>query len=152
MSDTSNDTGEQTKPTTPGGIAPEPQSSNLEDKDAEHVSETSRFAAGESDDNSILLEDEGYVGVSTEYRNAAYEKNAPLRSEDDDAAEVEAVAKDAEIATAIKGEQVGFRGFKTDTPHPSERMNMADEALRNRARIDEEARQEVRNGTDDDES
>ena len=155
MSDTSNsqETGEQTTPPSPGGIAPRPQSTSLADKDAEHVDETSRFADGDEGDNSVLLDDEGYVGVETEYRNAAYDKNAPMRSEDEDAAKIEADAKEGEILTALAGEQVGFRGYATNTPHPSERKNLADEALRNRARIDEEARQEVRNGgTDDDES
>ena len=110
--------------------------------DGEHVHETSRFT--ETDDNSVLLEDEGFVGVSTEYRNAAYDSSKPLRSEDEDAAKVEELAKAAEVETAMRGEQVGFRGFKTDTPHPSERKNLADEALKHRARQDEEARQEAR--------
>lgn len=102
--------------------------------------------------NSLRVDDEAYVGTSTEYRNDAYGKASPKFSEDEDLAEVEYASKDAELETANLAQNVGFRGYAPTLVHPSERKNVADEALRNRARIDEEARQEVRTSTDDDES
>ena len=99
------------------------------DPNAEEVHETSRLAVSENDENSVRFDDEGYVGVSDEYRNAAYDKNAPSRSEDDDLAADEQRAKEDEVLTAEAGKNIGFRGYAPDTPHPSERRGPAEDYI-----------------------
>jgi hypothetical protein len=79
-----------------------------------------RFAAQESDDNSLATSDDGYVGVSPEYRNAAWDTDKPLLSEDEDARAIEEAAKEREKAREEESARVGFRGYEPNTPHPAE--------------------------------
>jgi hypothetical protein len=95
-----------------------------------------RFAAQESDDNSVAVSDEAYVGVSPEYRNAAYDTDKPKISEDTDQAELERAAKRAELDREAESADIGFRGYKPEHPHPSEARQPASE------RIDRQRRQE----------
>lgn len=83
--------------------------------------EESRFAAGVSDDNSVLLDDPGFVGVSEEYRNAAYDQSKPLASENPAVAEEEQRAAKRELDAAERGRRTGVAGFEVTPQHPTER-------------------------------
>lgn len=84
-----------------------------------------RFAAAESDDNSVFVSDDGYVGTAPEYRNAANEVDRPLQSEDEDQKKIEEAAKEDERLREVAAAKVGFRGYAPETPHPSERTQPA---------------------------
>lgn len=102
-----------------------------------------RFAAAESDDNSVDASNDAYVGVDPEYRNHAdYGSgedggavNAPLKSEDEQAAALETQAKEHE--DAVLATQPGFRGYEPTTPHPTEATQPAAATIdKNRAITD----------------
>lgn len=101
-----------------------------------------RFAAAESDDNAVAVSEEGYVGVSPEYRNHAYDTEAPLKSEDGDAVKLEEAAKANEIEREKESAKVGHRGYEPNTPHPSEAKTPATDTIeRNRAIVEGQAAQ-----------
>lgn len=119
----------------------------------------------ETDDNSddsVLLDEETYVGTDTIYKNSAYDINKPMHTEPDssedgtrpgilltaeEVVEAEKTAEESEKDHAFGVDGTNPRQtWRTDTAHPSQAKNQSDEALKNRARLDEEARQEVRNG------
>lgn len=68
-----------------------------------------RFANAEDDDNSIDVQNEAYVGVDPEYRNAANDTDRPLDSEDKATAALEQRAKDHGQTTT------GPHGYTTRT-------------------------------------
>jgi hypothetical protein len=72
----------------------------------------------DNEDNSVDLDNEAYIGTSPEYRNSAYDINAPSLSEDEDVKALEQAAKEREVA--IEEAEPGFRGYVTNTPHPTE--------------------------------
>lgn len=135
------------------------------------MSDTSNTPTGgveydETDDNNedaVLIDDPTYVGTDTIYKNSAYEINKPMLTEPDSdeegnrpgvmldadgVREAEELAQQTEEDHAFEVDGSNPRQtWRTDTAHPSEAKNQSDEALKNRARLDEEARQEVRNGT-----
>lgn len=107
------------------------------EKDAEKEAERLRtatleegqYAALESDDNAIDASNEAYVGVDPAYRNHAYDINAPLVSDDEDAAEAERAAKDREKDAEERASRIGPHGYEPNAPHPSEAVQPATEAI-----------------------
>ena len=126
---TNDDSDEDQPEDTPsvGGSPARPDLSPNPDADPED----SRYEETPTDgDNSVDLENDAYVGVDTEYRNHAYDHLAPMKAEEDeDARKIEEQAKEHEVIRAIEGQNVGFRGYATETPHPSERENPADKYI-----------------------
>lgn len=85
------------------------------------------YAVTESGDNSVEVSNTGYVGASPEYQNAAYPQDLPLNSEDEEQAKIEEDARKRE--EEVLAEEVGFRGFKPNTPHPSEAKGPAQDLI-----------------------
>jgi hypothetical protein len=81
---------------------------------AEKVAEVGLYEATEGDGNSIAVSDDGYVGVSPEYKNYANESDKPLRSEDEDVAALEQLQ--------IEHDQ-DMTKVADDPTHPSEAIN-----------------------------
>lgn len=98
-------------------------------QEEDHAGLQSRLNVDEGGENSSHLDDPAFAGVDTEYRNYAYDTSAPKVAEEGDNAKIEAEAKEREVLTAIQGESIGFRGYETATPHPSERENPADKYI-----------------------
>lgn len=125
-------------------MATRSKKSNL---DPEQVAAEGYYAAAASDDNSVAVGEEGYVGVSPEYQNYANEHDKPLFSEDKEVAAVEKAAKQDEVDRAESAGKIGHLGYEVDTPHPSEAVNPATEhidlnraALNKLAGVDEESK------------
>lgn len=94
---------------------------------ADKVATEGLYAATEGDDNSVAVSDDGYIGVSDEYKNHANDTDAPLSSDDEDVAKLEEVAKEHEQEMAELATQVSpVHGHSVDTVHPSEAVKPQD--------------------------
>jgi hypothetical protein len=126
---------------------PEDQSDATSAADAEakakEVAEAGRFLAGEADDNAIFASEEEFIGVSPEYKEHAWDTDAPYSSQDEGPtaeAEAEAAVQKAEAEKLARAPQIGRGGFTVNATHPSERRQpAADYIEKNRAAMDKAA-------------
>jgi hypothetical protein len=97
----------------------------------EKILKEGRFNQAEAEgDNSLLTNDDAFVGVDAMYQNAANETDAPAafpdpeKVDDDDAfhkREAEAAKRVNEgiAQVTMDSESIGHRGYVSDVPHPS---------------------------------
>lgn len=84
------------------------------EEQAVKVREVGLYEAFEGDHNSVAVSDDGYVGVSPEYKNYANESDRPLVSEDGTVAALETRQIEHDQAMTKTAE---------DPTHPSEAIN-----------------------------
>lgn len=100
-----------------------------------------RFSSAEAtDDNSLLTNDDAFVGVDAMYQNAANETDAPAAFPDPDKVDDEDTfhKREAEAAKRVQEgiatvtmdrETVGHRGYASTVPHPSVATTPADKRI-----------------------
>lgn len=84
------------------------------EEQAAKVREVGLYEASEGDGNSLAVSDDGFVGVSPEYKNYANESDRPLVSEDEDVAALETLQIEHDQAMTKVAD---------DPTHPSEAIN-----------------------------
>lgn len=104
-------------------------------KAAAEQREKGRFGVAVEDTALAVAEDPAFIGAAPEYREAAYDTEAPvLAPEDTDVGKVERNASEVEQARAEEAKKVGFRGYAANPVHPSKARQPAQDYIeQNRA-------------------
>lgn len=123
-----------------------------------------RFAAVESEKNSVAVSDDSFVGVDTEYKNYANETDMPYDAEGDDDELTPAQVAERNAFAAVKESEADptkivthpFLAYNPDTTHPSERKTASAQHIEEQRELTalqlQIARQQASGTTSDDEA